>query len=143
MFPVRVRLQPMCRGELPAVITRLMSKCLWSEWKWPWGTAEMFSPFPCSPVIREWLWKKTLIEQKCWLTQLLLRYGWFMNPAIWLAESIFIHGKLKIYKTIFYVSWIYICMPKIKLNSSILIWNKVDSKILKSDWLRVFLTSPN
>ena len=24
----------------------------------------MFSPFPCSPVIRESLWKKTQIEQK-------------------------------------------------------------------------------
>ena len=24
----------------------------------------MSSPFPCSPVIREWLWKKTEIEKK-------------------------------------------------------------------------------
>ena len=24
----------------------------------------MPSPFPCSPVIREWLWKKTKIEKK-------------------------------------------------------------------------------
>ena len=27
-FPVRVRLPAMCRGELSAVISRLMSKCL-------------------------------------------------------------------------------------------------------------------
>ena len=33
-----------------------------------------------------------------WLTQLLFRYGWFKNPAIWLAQSIFNHVKLKIYK---------------------------------------------
>ena len=33
-FPVRVRLLAMCRGELSAVIARLMSNCLWSGWKW-------------------------------------------------------------------------------------------------------------
>ena len=33
-FPVPVRLLPMCRGELFPVISRLMSKCLWSGWKW-------------------------------------------------------------------------------------------------------------
>ena len=27
-FPVRIRLLPVCRGELPAVTGRLMSKCL-------------------------------------------------------------------------------------------------------------------
>ena len=25
---------------------RLVSKCLWSEWKWYWGVKEMPSPFP-------------------------------------------------------------------------------------------------
>ena len=30
---MRVWLLPMCRVELFAVITRLMSKCLWSRWK--------------------------------------------------------------------------------------------------------------
>ena len=29
--------------------------------------------------------------------KLLLTCGWFMNPEIWLAESIFIHAKPKIY----------------------------------------------
>ena len=33
-FPVRIRLLAMCRGELSAVIARLISQCLWSEWKW-------------------------------------------------------------------------------------------------------------
>ena len=33
-FPVRVRLLAMCRGELSAVLARLMSKCLRSGWKW-------------------------------------------------------------------------------------------------------------
>ena len=32
-FLVRVRLLPMCRGELSVVIARLMSKCLRSGWK--------------------------------------------------------------------------------------------------------------
>ena len=41
-----------------------MSKCLWSGWKWLLGVNEMPSPFPCSPVIRECLWKKTHIEKK-------------------------------------------------------------------------------
>ena len=34
MFPVQVWVLPMCRGELSAVITRLMSKRLYSNWKW-------------------------------------------------------------------------------------------------------------
>ena len=33
-FLVRVWLQAMCRGELSDVIAWLMSKCMWSEWKW-------------------------------------------------------------------------------------------------------------
>ena len=32
-FLVRVRLLPMCRGELSVVIAQLMSKCLRSGWK--------------------------------------------------------------------------------------------------------------
>ena len=31
---VQVWLLAMCRGELSPVISRLMSKCLWSRWKW-------------------------------------------------------------------------------------------------------------
>ena len=31
---VRVGLLAMCRGELSAVIARLMSKCMSSRWKW-------------------------------------------------------------------------------------------------------------
>ena len=63
MFPVPAWLLVMCRGELSAVIGRLMSKYLWSGWKWYWGNKEMPSPFPCSPVIRECSWKNTLIEK--------------------------------------------------------------------------------
>ena len=54
----------MCRGELSAVIAWLMSKCLWSEWKWYRGLKEIVSPFPCCPVNRECSWKKTQIEKK-------------------------------------------------------------------------------
>ena len=62
-FPVRVRrLQAVCRGELSAVIARLMSKCLWSGWKW--GIKEMPSAFPCSPLICQFSWKKTQIDRK-------------------------------------------------------------------------------
>ena len=62
-FPVRVRrLQAICRGELSAVIARLMSKCLWSGWKW--GIKEMPSAFPCSPLICQFSWKKTQIDRK-------------------------------------------------------------------------------
>ena len=51
-FADRAWLPVMCRGELSALIDRLMSKCLWSGWN-------------CfSPVIREWSWKKTQIEKK-------------------------------------------------------------------------------
>ena len=63
-FPVQVRLLAMCKGELSAMITRLMSKCLWSRWKWQWGVNEMLSSSPCSPVVRECSWKKTHIEKK-------------------------------------------------------------------------------
>ena len=53
----------MCRGELSAVIDQLMSKCLWSRWKWLWRINGMLSHFPCSPVIRECLWNKTQIKR--------------------------------------------------------------------------------
>ena len=48
----------MCRGDLSAVITRLMSTCLWSGWKWSSGLKVIASPFPCCPVNCECLWKK-------------------------------------------------------------------------------------
>ena len=43
----------MCRGELPAVTARLMSKCLWSGWKWYRGLKEIASLFPYCPVNHE------------------------------------------------------------------------------------------
>ena len=33
-FPLRVRILPTCRGELPAALAWLMSKHLWSGWNW-------------------------------------------------------------------------------------------------------------
>ena len=63
-FPVRLRLLAMCRGELPAVIARLMSKCLWIRWKWQRRVKEITSSFPCCPVYCEYSWKKTQIEKK-------------------------------------------------------------------------------
>ena len=62
-FAVWVRLLTICRGELSAVIDQLMSKCLWSRWKWLWRINGMLSHFPCSPVIRECLWNKTQIKR--------------------------------------------------------------------------------
>ena len=56
----------MCWGDLSAVITQLMSKCLWSGWRWYCGVKEMPSPFPCSPLICEWLWKKTQTKKIIW-----------------------------------------------------------------------------
>ena len=54
----------LCAELSSVVIARLMSECLWSGWKWWWRVKEMPSPFSCSPVICEWLWKKTQIEKK-------------------------------------------------------------------------------
>ena len=34
---------PICRGALSPAIARIMSKCLWSRWKWLWGK---FLPLP-------------------------------------------------------------------------------------------------
>ena len=62
-FPGRARLPAMCRGELSAVISRLMSKCLWSGREWLWGAKEM-PPLPCIPVIRKCSWKENPDKKK-------------------------------------------------------------------------------
>ena len=46
------------------LIARLMSKCLWCDWKRYRRAKEISSPFSCSPVTREYSWKKTCIEKK-------------------------------------------------------------------------------
>ena len=46
-----------------AVIARLMSRCLWSRWKWWRGVKKIPSPFFCCPVNSSYSWKKTLIEK--------------------------------------------------------------------------------
>ena len=73
----------MCRGELSAVIARLTSKCLGSGLKWWKGVKEISPPFPCCPVNREYLWKKTQIEKKStgyWLA--ILRNGYNLFPIL-------------------------------------------------------------
>ena len=63
-FHVLFRLPAMRRCELSAAITQLMSKCLWSGWKWQKRYKEIVSPFTCCPVNREYSWKKSQIEKK-------------------------------------------------------------------------------
>ena len=63
-LPVRVRLLVICRGEPSAVIAWLISKCLWSVWKWWRGVIEITFLYPCCPVNRECLWKKTQTNKK-------------------------------------------------------------------------------
>ena len=43
-FHVRFWLPAMHRGEFSAATTQLMSKCLWSEWKWWKGNKEIAPP---------------------------------------------------------------------------------------------------
>ena len=54
----------MRRCELSAAITQLMSKCLWSGWKWQKGYKEIASPFPCCLVNRKYSRKKSQIVKK-------------------------------------------------------------------------------
>ena len=44
-FPFRVRSLAICRGELSAVIVRLISKCFWSWWKWLGGVRISLLPY--------------------------------------------------------------------------------------------------
>ena len=62
-FYVQFRLPAMCIGELSAVITQLMSKCLWSGWMCSKGYKEIASTLTCSPVNPEYLWKKRQIKK--------------------------------------------------------------------------------
>lgn len=48
MFPIRVRLLGMCKGELSAKIAKIMAKYLSSSWKWQKRDKE--KP-PLSPAI--------------------------------------------------------------------------------------------
>ena len=76
----------MCRNELSAAIARLMSKYLWSGWKWWGGVKEIASPFPeCS-------WKKTQIEKNANLWPSLFPFFWGSKirnfPRIRFASSV-------------------------------------------------------
>ena len=63
MFPLRVRLLAMRRGELSAGIVPLKFKCLASGWKRYRRVKEITSIFPCSFVNHKFLWKKTQVEK--------------------------------------------------------------------------------
>ena len=52
-------------------------------------------------------------KKSWWLTLLLLKYNWFKNLKIWLAENIFKPCQTKNLPTTFYVSLIFICWAKI------------------------------
>ena len=55
------------------------------------------------------------MQKSCWLTQLRLKYSRFKNPEIWLVDRIFEYTQVKNLQIVFYVSWIYIYKPKIKM----------------------------
>ena len=55
----------------------------------------MPSPFPCSPVICEWLWKKAQIQNKksyfqLYLQHLQIIYEYFIQPLFVVSLEIFI-----------------------------------------------------
>ena len=53
-----------CKGKISAVIARLMSKWLWSRWKW-WRGVKMNGHHLSLPSCDSWFWwKKTQIEKK-------------------------------------------------------------------------------
>ena len=112
----------MCRGELSAVIARLMSKRLWSGWKWLWGVTEIPSPLPCSPVIREWLWKKAPIEKKKLYESPRRYYRWkVLNnyfpfpsfPCFSVWKTFFFTVK----NNSFYTSWKWHCVKSVRIWS--------------------------
>ena len=63
--PVWFCLLAIWRGKLSVVISQLMSKCLWSGWKWWWWIKEiphptpLLPPFACYRVNWACSWKKT------------------------------------------------------------------------------------
>ena len=63
-----------------------------------------------------------------WVTQLLLRYTWFMNLKIWLAASFFNHAQL--------------CKPPFTFIESISVWQKscwfIDAS-LRYSWFKNWL----
>ena len=60
-FPVQVRLLTMCRGEFYAVISRLISECLWSSEAERSGSVELKKCPPPSPTV---LWFMNSQERK-------------------------------------------------------------------------------
>ena len=81
-------------GEFSAAITRLMFQCLRSGWKSYRGVKEKVYSFPCCPVYRECLWKKTQIEKKILLAKYFIIFAIILFP--------FLRIRLKIY-----IIWIF------------------------------------
>ena len=73
------------------------------------------------------------------MNQSFLRYIWLIYESCYLTGHKHFHPcKTKHLQTIFYVSWIYICIPKIKLIYHFLTWSIIVSRILQYEWLKAF-----
>ena len=60
-------------------------------------------PFPCGPVILEWSWKETQIENKCDRRKILLLISSeFKDALISLRQFLVTESPLKLMKNIFY-----------------------------------------
>ena len=90
----------MCRGELTALITQLMSKCRWGGWKWKRGVKEIPFPYPCCPVCRECSLKKIQIEKKSKVSDSNTRFFiWNSRFFVWnknMWQSYSIHTLISI-----------------------------------------------
>ena len=100
-FRVRVRLLVTSRVEISALNPQLMSKCLWSKWKWYWGVKQMPSPFPYSLVIRQWSWKKVPDRKKINKWRLLVILGYFSSTMLLLFGIKVLWKKYLFYLTYF------------------------------------------
>ena len=119
----------MCRGKLSAAIAQLISKRLWSEWKWLTGVKEIPSPFLCCPVNRECSWKKTRIKKKNTSNFRVLRPKW-PHPFLTTPTPIFFYQlsiSMNLHQHV-----------KNQVFSSFCSREIVDLQILQSDWPRAF-----
>ena len=97
----------MRRGELSAAITQIMSKCLWSGWKWQKGYKEIASPFNCCLVNHEYSWNKSQkqkpkkanyalqhvrTESRCMRIKIVLNFSW-RRSLLYRNQSIDLQNK--------------------------------------------------
>ena len=90
-LPNWIYMPAMRRCELSATITQLMSKCMWSGWKWKKGYKKKDSPFTCYPLNREYSWKKSQVEKKSKLCVITCKNGLLVYGG-WRASWIFHDG---------------------------------------------------